>query len=723
MLEGLEERWVPSQAAGGLPIVADSSPPTGEFFHNDQQFNYTTPDGTHVEIKIVGVGSLKGTTVDSSGALHLLFSKTNAYTRIVSDVHGGTGQAALASIFSYDLYTNSAVTSLSGIGASLLRTINLPNFNLIAGGTINVDSGIANLNLNSVGPNTQINLRVLPTSYLTTFATANSNSGVTANTNPTTSNTTPSSSSSSSSKSSSSSSSSSSSTSSSAITTTSSNNNSSVIVTGAFLVQSLAGINGEFATAGNIINVSNPQTPGPAPAPPGLVLKINNINGNITTPTPPNLLTDNVIFGLDGTTGQVDRFNLTPTTSAATGEPTMAKQTGTLDTSFHLSQPPVGSSATTPPVAISLGRDVGPGQNPTTNQLVLLVSTGAYISVYNPTTGVFMGSFSTNGFDATTLGSTDTLTVMGDVKTGDVTTNQLEMIDVYNSLQAQTAQPPTNPSGYPAPGVYTPPPGFSLVGGLTGLAGSNQVYPTVGATFNPFQTTDQLGLLTAATSTPVTNSSGGLTLIRQFSTVSENAIKPFGSYVEVPSNNPQVIDVGLSEGSVDSSLALNTIGTTSTSGQYTNTISLLGPVSLTRRGTITLDQIDPSTGATVPFTDPITDLTESFRPDLTGSTAAGTGPALIDVQGNIQSLRGLTANGLVLNNTGYLNLIRIGQITNSTILAQPLGHILTPQAQRSNVLLISSNNRDFGTRGGVNILVSGLYQIGPLSLTSTNPTP
>jgi len=92
MLEGLEERWVPSQAAGGLPIVPDSSPPTGDFFHNYQQFNYTTPSGTHVEIKIVGRGSLLGTKVDSSGALHLLFSKTNAYTKITSNVHGGTGQ-------------------------------------------------------------------------------------------------------------------------------------------------------------------------------------------------------------------------------------------------------------------------------------------------------------------------------------------------------------------------------------------------------------------------------------------------------------------------------------------------------------------------------------------------------------------------------------------------------------------------------------------------------
>jgi hypothetical protein len=689
MLEGLEQRWVPSQAAGGLPIVPDSSPPTGEFFHNDQQFNYTTPSRTHVEIKIVGVGSLQGTFVDASG-LHLLFSKTNAYTRIVSNVHGGNQQAALASIYSYDLYTNSAVTSLSGIGASLLRTINLPNFNLIAGGTINVDSGIANLNLNSVGPNTQINLRVLPTSYLTTFATANSNSGVTANTNPTTSNT----------------SSSSTTTSSGTTVGTSSNNNSSIIITGASLVQSLAGINGEFATAGNIINVSTPGTPGPPPAPPGLVLKINKINGNITSP--PNLLTDNVIFGLDATAGKVVRFNLTPKQNQAGTLVDMTSQTGTLDTNFSLQTPPGMGT----PIAISLGRDVGPATDlatntyPTTNELVLLVSTGHEIYVFNPTTGAYIGQFAVPNFDATTLGSTDTLTVMGDVNTGDATTNQLQMIDVYDSLKTGTAEPPLSLA---EPANPTPPAGFSLVGGLTGLVGTNQVYPTVGATFNSFQTTDQLGLLTAATSTTAPNRNGGLILVRQFSTVSENAIKSNGLFVPVsPGNNPNLI--GVPEGSVDSSLAINTNGTGS-QAPYTNTFSLLGPVSLTQRGKLTLDT-----------TDPITDLTESFRPDLSVS-AAGTAPALIDVQGNIQSLRGLTANGLVLNDTGYINLIRIGHISNSTILAQPLGHIKTPPSQRSNDLLISTNNRDFGTRGGVNILVSGLYQIGPLSLTNTNPTP
>lgn len=83
---------------------------------------------------------------------------------------------------------------------------------------------------------------------------------------------------------------------------------------------------------------------------------------------------------------------------------------------------------------------------------------------------------------------------------------------------------------------------------------------------------------------------------------------------------------------------------------------------------------------------------------------------------------GLTANGLVLNDTGYLNLVKTGQLSNSTILVQPIGHVQTPASQRTNVTLVSSNNRDFGSRGHVT-LVPGLNQIGPLSLTNDSPNP
>ncbi len=680
-VEGLEQRWVPSQAAGGMAIAPASSPLTGEFFHNYQQFNYTTPQGTHVELKFVGRGSFQGTSVDSSGALHLLFSKTNSYTKITSNVHGGTGQADLASIYSADLYNNYAVTSLSGIGGTVLAGISLPNFNLIPGGIINLTAGIDNLNLNSAGPNSQIEMRYLPQS--TSSSSTSSSSSSTTNT--------------SSSSTTGSASSTTQGTSSTISSGTSQNNNSSIIVTGAFTVQSLAGISGEFITAGNIVNVTTNGTPPPPPAPPGVVLKINHINGNITTP--PNLLTDKLIFGYDAATGQVVRFNITPTIDAAAGNVDMARQTGTIDPTWTPIQ--VQAPGATSPVAISVGRD-GP-------RLVLLVSTGSKIYTFDATYGTPIGSFTAPaGFTVTTMGSTDTLTVLGDTAT-----NKLEMIDIPRSLAAGTAEPPVNPSPFPQPFSYTPPAGFTLVGGLTGLVGSNQVYPTIAATFNSFQpSTTELGLLTASTSNTIPNAAGGLTLVRSFGTVSEQAIKVGSNYIPVnPSSNPGYI--GVSEGSVDSSLAINTLGaSTTTPTTYSNHVTLLGPSSLTNRGTITLKT-----------TDPITDLSESFRADLTGSTANGPGPVVVDVQGTLQSLRGLSANGLVLNNTGYLNLIRTGTISNSTILAQPIGHILTPQSKRSNVLLISTNNRDFGHRGGVNYLAAGLYQVGPLALTNDRPAP
>ncbi len=78
------------------------------------------------------------------------------------------------------------------------------------------------------------------------------------------------------------------------------------------------------------------------------------------------------------------------------------------------------------------------------------------------------------------------------------------------------------------------------MGGLTGLPGSNQVYPTVAATFNSFQpNVTELGLLTAGTSIAPQNSSGGLVLVRQFTTVSEKAIQSGGAYIPVsPSSSP-----------------------------------------------------------------------------------------------------------------------------------------------------------------------------------------
>ena len=221
-----------SAAASGLPVAAESSPAGGLFSSNFHKFVYTTPQGTHVLLQIVGRGSLEGTTVDSSGALHLLFSQTNSFTKIMSDVHGGTGQAALASIYSRDLFEHGAANSLSGIGATLIGTINLPKFNLLAGGTVNVTSGINNpgpqlggsQHADSAPPDSRqpgAARRPRIDHARTTGTTTTTGSGLTSGTGSSTAN--------------------------------GINNN---FITNAFLVQTLAGSTGEFVSAGNILNVT-----------------------------------------------------------------------------------------------------------------------------------------------------------------------------------------------------------------------------------------------------------------------------------------------------------------------------------------------------------------------------------------------------------------------------------------------------------------------------------
>jgi hypothetical protein len=341
-----------------------------------------------------------------------------------------------------------------------------------------------------------------------------------------------------------------------------------------------------------------------------------------------------------------------------------------------------------------VGRD---GTGPQSPQ-VLLVAAGSNVYVYNATTRAPMGSFATPaGSNATSLGSTDTLTVLGETPAG--VTNppvaQLQMVDVAASLAAGTA---TGPVDNPAP--YTPPAGFALQPGLSGLPGSNRIYSLVAATFNTFQpTVPQLGLSTVETSQAVPNPDGGEHLKHQFSTVSQKAFNPF-----VPVD-PMVPSPWTAMGSVDRDLAVNTLGT---SGTTPNTVVLYGQISLTRLGTIKLQD-----GHGNPYPTQLTDLSETFRPDLAGT-------ALIDVQGNIQSFRGFDANGLVLNDTGNLNLLRTGRISNSTILGQPVGHIQAPITHRSNVLIISTKTVTSKRHPDIHV-VPGLQQVGPLSQPFDGP--
>jgi hypothetical protein len=97
-------------------------------------------------------------------------------------------------------------------------------------------------------------------------------------------------------------------------------------------------------------------------------------------------------------------------------------------------------------------------------------------------------------------------------------------------------------------------------------------------------------------------------------------------------------------------------------------------------------------------------LSESFRPDLVGS-------ALIDIQGSVQSIRGGTAKGLVLNDSGNLNLVKFQSVADSTIVGQPIGHIQF--LKRSHILILTPSRTAAG-RNGVTVDPS-LSQIGPLS--------
>ena len=85
--------------------------------------------------------------------------------------------------------------------------------------------------------------------------------------------------------------------------------------------QTLTSISGTFTPARNIVEPlpagQPPQTI--PPAPPGIIFKVNRINGSSTAPI--NLLTDPKIFGYDPTTGQLIRFDLNLTTNTGAVDP------------------------------------------------------------------------------------------------------------------------------------------------------------------------------------------------------------------------------------------------------------------------------------------------------------------------------------------------------------------------------------------------------------------
>ena len=327
---------------------------------------------------------------------------------------------------------------------------------------------------------------------------------------------------------------------------------------------------------------------------------------------------------------------------------------------------PTGSGTMT--TGVALGRD--------NNQLVALLGNGTTIYAYNALNGSPVGKFSTanlNGFSSIDgIGSTDDSTVFA---SSSVPGGIAQIIDVTASLASGQA--------VAVGSAFTPQRQFEFSGGLTGVAGSNTIYSVGAAHFDTFQPDlNQAGILALSTA-------GG-----QLTESSRTALKNKGNFINAGPDGAAQSMPFAALGSIDQSLALVT-GVSN--GQ--NVVELLDPSSLSNQGTITLNDPNQLTG-----------LSESFHPDLVDT-------ALVDIQGNVQSLRSTNARGLFFNEIGYANLVKFHNVTDSTFVALPFGHAEIPN--RSDVTILSTT-RPVNGRNGVTI-EANLKPVGPLSLPTPGP--
>ncbi|MGE5756170.1 MAG: hypothetical protein ACM35G_10725 [Planctomycetaceae bacterium] len=417
--------------------------------------------------------------------------------------------------------------------------------------------------------------------------------------------------------------------------------------------RTLEGIGGAFVPELNFLaatNVSGATNAGTKPGPPPAPPGAVISIRHIRGPARSSArLGDPEVFGYDPTANALIRFDV------ANGQPTLTIPL---------------SGAGMPLAGVALGRDNG--------RLVALVGDGTTIRAFDAVTGAPAGQFTTASLAPAGLhtidglGSTDVRTVLSDSSAGLV-----QMIDVTASLASGQAVPVGRP--------LAPRRQFELAGGLTGVTASNTIYAAGAAHFDTSQPDlTQAGLLAVDTT-------GGR--LRESSRTA--LMGSDGSFINAGPSGTTPSHPVAALGSVDQDLALVT-GVVN----GTNVVTLFSPQNPSSNppGAIT---------GTVALADPnrLAGLSESFRPALQGT-------ALIDVQGNVQSLRAVDAQGLVFNTAGYLNLAKIEDATDTTIVGLPFGHAEIPH--RSDVKIFSSA-RTVADRNGVTI-IKDIQQVGPLSL-------
>ena len=690
-IEGLEGRMLLSGSQGASAIAqfrgVNSLSPLAQTSTNTT-FNYQTPQGAKVAIKLVGPGNLAGTGLDQAGDLNLVFSGTTVFSAIFGTVKGGPGTANLASITTEAL----PLASLSGVGGDLIGRVLLPSFNLVPGGQVNLTAGVQSFSLNSVANGSQVHLRDTPLnnslglqSYVNTVtgdgvtyaqlsststgattssasglasgtsigvATGSSGSGGVTTINPGTLNPTavgfgggavgaingaiP------------------------IINTVGNGENflgtpgltqaqvsqgrTTNYVVGTDGGSQLASVAGTFIPGVNLIEPSDVSRPaGHRAPPPGVIVNIKKVGGGPTAKTPP--LGDPLIYGYDAKANALLQFDAT---------------TGAITKTISLpaSNASVGG--------VTLARDG--------NELVALVARGTKVLAFDATTGDSVGQFSIanlvgQGFATITgIATAGQTTVLADALDGP--TGTIQAIDVTQSLAAGMAVTTGQP--------FSPAREFALAGTLAGVPGTGNVFALGSGFFDTAQPNlKQAGILTVALSTTIPTELARTVFVNRLT----------GLDVPAGPNNGIAGTTSIALGSVDAYLAVD-LGV----ANGVNVVRLYTPNSLALQSTLNLQDANP-----------LADLSQSFHPELNST-------ALIDVQGNVQSFTAKSIQSTVLNVAGNFDQLTATTASDTSVIGLPFSHVSIKS--RTNVSILT-NSRLIGARNGVTVN-PGQLQVGPL---------
>lgn len=655
-LESLESRQLlsaspPFHSAGEIAYHKLEKNQPRKFRITDR-FAYNLPDGGRVYLSLYGPGSLKGTRVDADGKLYLSFNGTGQKSAIVGRVVGGDGRAPLGAIIPYGIRNNP--NSQTGSGAAPIAFINLHRFDLKQNGLINLLGGVGAFYLGSAGPDTVIYMKQGPISPIL---------------NP---------------------------------------------FTRAGIVQtSPSGIQIIPPTTVGVTLPSGSTFAGEALIPADAIAAQTLIQGAATGTNP--------VRGIDF---QIDRIDATAAVNggarlqpsqlyAAAYDPTTksaqllrfqyestTKTAALVDGSTPIPIGTPGSVANAPEVGLSRYQNAQG-----TQQLVVLVGVGSTVYAYdalNPS-NTPIGSFTTGNLtDAlgnpitapiNGVGASPSGTVLGfgqPPANADLTQTAGTLVNIDVTKSVNTGQAVAVGS------AYSPKNGFNQTGGVTGVSASNAIATVGAAHFNTF-TPDlfKAGFLAASVSGSGLSEAGRSAI----------ASPTVGSTITNAQANYTAFQAFQGLGSVEQNLALWT-GSSVVNDAGGNPSYVRNQISL-YNSAATGAPFFANASFPTPLGYTITGLSESFHPELVGA-------AIVDVQGNLRSLRSNSIRGGVINVNGNLQTLTVGAMSQSTVVGRPLSHVQIFK-RGENVNLLSTPIRK-GNRGGVRVYsVNVLRPFGPLN--------